>query len=726
MKKYLSILGTIVFFRSTLVIVKFHERQAPFHHLNVNDSQFVEKAPDDEIKYRVSALSKVMFFNLEVGSISRTCAAPDIQLDNKTDVQIKNLMDSDKKPHPCWINLPHAKPNLNMNGPAMPIMVRKWMTHEALQSFSVVLFVSPFSTEDGIQAIGLDTSDLTGQTVWKKLNVVLNIPREVHQNPCKSLQSPSIIVDDEKQRLVMHIHVLQCEKEDGVKIKPDHHTLLLMSKDGISWDLHQEFEKPKKTSYLLRDAFYLSVPVYSVRDGYFYAMAKTQEDPLGSLALYRSRSLEGPFEEGPIIARGVRNVRIYLSTHPADSNMIYVFFTLIGDMPERILLGSIDVNSGSEAWMYWKLLPGPTLVQPEYWYESGNSTVKPSQNGAALESVDLIRDPRFLPDVQRSNKRLSGMLFYSVQGEQGIAIAKISIDLNRLHSLSIISYRNRTNISPQILKYTSLEAENITELAPQKNTVLITGVGRSGTTSLCTMFQNLGLKISHDNDFDCGPYPGSDGAVSWYDAFQISERRYTHMLHLVRHPLKQINSRSLRCPKKFLERQVSSYENVEDDLSEEGPCYKFALKHWVRRNSFVETHAIWRERVESLKSEPLSAWNLCMAGHFGSRCPTLVEFNEKIRKVPMDLNSEFSNTTTLTKRQERHALQHHKQTDLTWESLLEKVGIQNEGYVRIAQEMSRRYGYDFVDKSNDYACSFTMKNGDTDKYWDCFISNTEP
>ena len=153
----------------------------------------------------------------------------------------------------------------------------------------------------------------------------------------------------------------------------------------------------------------------------------------------------------------------------------------------------------------------------------------------------------------KSFTSLSGLLFYSVQGEQGIAMARLSVNLDSLHS-TIIAYRNKTNISPHVLKSTSLEVlvpvlklnstaninGNVTTPHAKIATILITGVGRSGTTSLCTMFQSLHIQLSHDNHIDCGPYPGGDGAVSWYDAFKVSDRRYTNVLHMVRDPLKTI------------------------------------------------------------------------------------------------------------------------------------------------------------------------------------------
>ena len=630
-------------------------------------SQHIDSMEISNGDYGAFLSRPLTFFNSEIGSISRICphsVVPrtstttmdmDVSLDTHDltldinsgyEISIQNLMNSDFKQknnvsswHPCW--LPPTKTNANaananINGP-MPILVRSWMKNASFKGCSVLLFVSSHitNTDDGsgIQVLGLEKMS-QGAMVWKKLDLTLALRS---QTPCKSYHSPSIIVDDVKKQLVMYTHGHQCKNEGDKNIKQP--TMLFVSRDGISWDLQNDEGPAQKLPYLLQHSFYLTVPVYSKRDGYYYAMAKTQENSVGSACLYRSKSLMGPFEEGPILARGMRHVDLYLSS--PDSTMIYVFFTLIGDMPERIILGSIDVSSGSDNWMNWNLLPGPSLLQPEYWYEHGNVTAKSSSAGSARAQVRELRDPRFLPDTRihadtnEKKKRniLSGLLFYSVQGEQGIAMARLSVNLDSLHS-TIIAYRNKTNIRPHVLKSTSLEVPvpvlklnstaningNVTTPHAKNTTVLITGVGRSGTTSLCTMFQSLHMQVSHDNDIDCEPCPGDDGAVSWYDAFKISDRRYTNVLHIVRDPLKTIASRALRCPNIFLKKITAFYEDTTDLQGSEIICYKFALKHWVRRNSFVERHASWREQVEHLNSGPLPTWNLCMAGHFGSRC----------------------------------------------------------------------------------------------------------
>ena len=125
---------------------------------------------------------------------------------------------------------------------------------------------------------------------------------------------------------------------------------------------------------------------------------------------------------------------------------------MIGDSPEQILIGSIDTTS-SVNWHDWEFLPGPRILHPIYWYEHANEPMISTQSGKANSRHEL-RDPHFLPDLNSDSSKISGLLFYCVQGERGVAVARLFIDL--VSYQDVISYRDRSNIPPEILKSTSL------------------------------------------------------------------------------------------------------------------------------------------------------------------------------------------------------------------------------------------------------------------------------
>jgi hypothetical protein len=314
----------------------------------------------------------------------------------------------------------------NVNGP-MPIRSRSWM-HPELQKFPVIAYYSAHVALKGqgfVQMLGGDET-----TSWKPLrNLVFPKTR------CKSLHSPSILVDDHQQKLYMYIHGHGCGLHKG-KIPPQP-TLLLYSNDGIHW----EIENPDD-QLLLEDLFYLTTPTQF--EDYYYALAKTQENMIGSAILLRSRSMQGPFEKGPILGHGLRHCDIL----DIVESTIYVVFSKIGHAPETILLATIEmsVSTAGNDWMEWSLIPGPTILSPERLHEHGNGIIKASKSGrSGCEPVHELRDPKFLPDVQSpttpAKTSISGLLFYAAQGERVLALARLSIDIN-LYSTSSEKQRN--------------------------------------------------------------------------------------------------------------------------------------------------------------------------------------------------------------------------------------------------------------------------------------------
>jgi len=689
----------------------------------------------------------VTLLGREIGAVSRICATKD-----------KECLITPNNNNNNNTHTKHDNDCPNMNGP-MPIRPRPWM-HKELQQFPVILYYS--SHNDNVKGFVQLMGGGEGQP-WKMIIPNKNLELSFPETRCESLHSPSIFVEDDSRRLYMYIHGHSC----GVNGQP---TMLLISEDGISWKMENN-DPPHQQKLLLEQLFYLTVPV-PIGD-YYYALAKTQENSVGSAMLLRARALTGPFEEGPILARGLRHMDII---HVVGSTM-YIVFTMIGDAPERILLGTIElppaaetagVNSSSHNWMDAVLLPGTTLISPQRNYEHGhdninstdhtdgskqaNNTIQPSTSGqAGCAPLYELRDPKFLPDLPQQNNNnsnnhhiISGLLFYTVQGEHAFALARIYINtLSYAHS---VRYRNHTNIDPRVRNATSLTREEDDTLTIKKMEsvrpvqTLITGTGRSGTTYLCTFYTALGFKISHDNDVDCGPYPGEDGAVSWYDSFD-GGRRYNHVLHVVRHPLDVIQSRAYKeiaLPShfKWFRSQTARFEDTEainrsfrerrlgNETEYRRNVYVFSLQHWVRRNSFLDQHASWRERIEELSMDPLADWRMCLAGNFGRRCPDLVTFRQElaIHQSKNQLNSMYAGSN-MSQQQILEGISGNdlqKKKRLTWAELEHLVREAYAPYVWIARRMGLFYGYPDHEGGSgtlvDYDCGF-----DELLKWDCWV-----
>ena len=137
---------------------------------------------------------------------------------------------------------------------------------------------------------------------------------------------------------------------------------------------------------------------------------------LGVLA--RAKSVEGPFEAGPnpfdqsIYAGRVRHVAVLVK-----GDTFYVFFSAIGDAPERILLSTIALSGD---WRSWKASPPVEVLAPREPYECVSLSATPSRAGESEGPENALRDPALF----RENGKV--FLFYSVCGEQGIGGAEVT------------------------------------------------------------------------------------------------------------------------------------------------------------------------------------------------------------------------------------------------------------------------------------------------------------
>ena len=96
---------------------------------------------------------------------------------------------------------------------------------------------------------------------------------------------------------------------------------------------------------------------------------------------------------------------------------MYVFFTAIGDAPERVKLSTIDLTGD---WTTWRASAPIDVLKPETAYECTNLPDAPSEAGDIDVPARQIRDPFVFEDGPRT------FLFYATCGEQGIAAAEIT------------------------------------------------------------------------------------------------------------------------------------------------------------------------------------------------------------------------------------------------------------------------------------------------------------
>jgi hypothetical protein len=234
-------------------------------------------------------------------------------------------------------------------------------------------------------------------------------PVENLENFYTHVASPEIHIDEANRRLVMWFHgwwtdgTMWPVGEPAARAWARQHgyaqfTQSADSSDGTLFTVHPAITK----------ASYLRV---FQRDGYFYSMSRLglllrSRDPFASFEVGAN-----PFRGGPYANR-VRHVALL----PRDRTL-YVFFTGIGDAPERVMMSTIDLSLD---WKDWKASPPIELLRPQAPYECPTLPNVPSEAGDIKGPAQQLRDPGIFEENGRS------YLFYSICGEQGLAVATLT------------------------------------------------------------------------------------------------------------------------------------------------------------------------------------------------------------------------------------------------------------------------------------------------------------
>lgn len=234
-------------------------------------------------------------------------------------------------------------------------------------------------------------------------------PPENLENFYTHVASPEIEIDNEHKRVVLWFHGWWTEGKMWPVGEPaarawarqggyGQYTQAATSRDGLRFDIRPEITK---TSYLR---------IFRV-DGALYGMSR-----LG--LLLRSKDPLASFETGPNPFRGspyanrVRHVGLL-----QRRGTLHVFFTAIGDAPERIMMSTL-ARAGD--WNSWKASAPVEVLQPAASYECATLPNTPSEGGDVKGPVRQLRDPAIFEESGRV------FLFYSFCGEQGIAAAELT------------------------------------------------------------------------------------------------------------------------------------------------------------------------------------------------------------------------------------------------------------------------------------------------------------
>ena len=201
------------------------------------------------------------------------------------------------------------------------------------------------------------------------------------------IASPDVHVDQPGRRIVMYFHGL-----DGVGTQV---TRVATSQNGIDFNAHPEvLGRPYMRAF--------------EHDGMTYAMAMPGQ-------FYRSKDGMHGFESGSHLF----NPNMRHSAVMKRCGELWVFWTQVGETPERILLSRIDLTGD---WDSWKERAPVEILRPERSWEGADAPLVPSVRSTAYGQVNQLRDPAIFEE----NGRV--YLLYAVAGESGIAIAEVLMD----------------------------------------------------------------------------------------------------------------------------------------------------------------------------------------------------------------------------------------------------------------------------------------------------------
>ena len=216
---------------------------------------------------------------------------------------------------------------------------------------------------------------------------VEGVPDRLDSATKPHLASPDVHVREDRREIVMYFHGL-------VEFRTQR-TRVATSKDGIRFEAREP---------LVSRSYHRGFQ----HDGQWYAMSMPG-------VFYRSRDGISDFETNPL--------RLFPGTmrHSAllkRGDVLYVFWSRVGDTPEHILLSKVDIGGD---WSTWSASEPVSVLLPEEPWEGTDRPSVPSVRDAINVRVNQLRDPAIFEEDGRT------YLLYSIAGEAGIAIAEIDI-----------------------------------------------------------------------------------------------------------------------------------------------------------------------------------------------------------------------------------------------------------------------------------------------------------
>jgi hypothetical protein len=233
------------------------------------------------------------------------------------------------------------------------------------------------------------------------------------------IASPDVHVDHERRQIRMYFH----GPARRITERPRQRTFVAVSPDGIHFRASDEvLGAPYLRAFHWDDAWYAMArwgALLRSRDGLSDFEAGPNPFPrLSGRALldgqlrraFRVVGVRNDWSTRPIYAPPSRHVAVQVS-----GDELVVYYSNIGDAPERIFRTSICLHG---AWDTWRTTPPTEVLRPETTWEGATLPLRRSHEGIAHGPEHALRDPAVFLEGERT------YLLYAVAGESGIAIAE--------------------------------------------------------------------------------------------------------------------------------------------------------------------------------------------------------------------------------------------------------------------------------------------------------------
>jgi len=198
------------------------------------------------------------------------------------------------------------------------------------------------------------------------------------------IASPDVWVDHQQQTIRLYYHGRMA---DGLQ-----RTRIALSTNGLEFEALDDIIA---TSYLR---------LFKHND-WFYALTMPAQ-------LHRSRDGLGNFEKGPRLTH--EPIRHHALLHHRGQWLL--FWTRVGDEPERILVSVINTDAD---WKSWNLGETREVHRASKDWEGADLPADASNYGGIMHRVNQLRDPAIYQEDDRI------YLLYAIAGEQGLAIGEL-------------------------------------------------------------------------------------------------------------------------------------------------------------------------------------------------------------------------------------------------------------------------------------------------------------